>query len=270
MFDLENKSIRVSKMKLSSQSFSRKVHIFHNIKLCLVKCGSALWQIDDRLVPVKEGDVVILSNRMKRVFKEVSEEHGIELVIVEFEPQLFMNRFRSLLYGKDIEHNNVISDHEELIRLFQTIETEAQNSFSHSGIVIGAKLVEALALMMRHFDIAEKSNVRMGSDMYRVLEYIDEHYRDDISEKQVAELANMSTTGFSRYFTKCMGVGFAGYIMQKRIQFALHLLMSGNKTVLEIALESGFNNTASFYKAFKKITGTNPTEYRETEEKMWV
>ena len=270
MFDLENKSIRVSKMKLSSQSFSRKMHIFHNIKLCLVKCGSALWQIDDRLVPVKEGDVVILSNRMKRVFKEVSEKSGIELVIVEFEPQLFMNRFRSLLYGKDIEHNNVISDHEELIQLFRAIEAEAQNKLPHSQIVIGAKLVEALALMMRYYDIAEKSSVQMRSDMYRVLEYIDEHYRNDISEKQVADLANMSNTGFSRYFTKCMGIGFAEYVMQKRIQFAIHMLTSGDKTVLEIALESGFNNTASFYKAFKKITGTNPTEYRETEEKMWV
>ncbi len=270
MFDLENKSIHVSKIKLSRQSFSRKVFISHNIKLCLVNSGSALWQIEDRLVPVKEGDVVILNNRMKRVFKEVSEESGIELLVVEFEPQLFVNRFRSLLYGKDIENNNVISDHGELIRLFQTIEAEAQSKLPHSQIVIGAKLVEALALMMRHFDIAEKSSVQMGSDMYRVLEYIDEHYRNDISEKQVADLANMSTTGFSRYFTKCMGIGFAGYVMQKRIQFAIHMLTNGDKTVLEIALECGFNNTASFYKAFKKITHMNPKDYRNMGEEYYI
>lgn len=262
MFDLENKSIHVSKIKLSSQSFSKKIFISHNIKLCQVKKGSALWQIEDRLVSVKEGDVVILNNRMKRVFKEVSEDTGIELLIVEFEPQLFMNQFRGLLYGKDIEQNNVISDHEVIIGLFKEIEAEAQKKPLYSQIVIGAKLVEALALMMRHFDIAEKSNVKMGSDMYRVLEYIDEHYRNDISQQQVADLVNMSTTGFSRYFTKCMGVGFAGYIMQKRIQFAIHLLKTSDKTVLEIALECGFNNTASFYKAFKKITNLNPGDYR--------
>ena len=270
MFDLANKSIHVSKIKLSSQSFSRKVHTFHNIKLCLVKGGYGLWQIDDRLVPVKEGDVVILSNRMKRVFKEVSEKTGIELLVVEFEPQLFMNQFRGLFWDRNSEQNNVISGHQELIRLFCEIGEESQKNLTYSKVLIGAKLVEILALMMRYYDITEKSNVQIGSDMYRVLEYIDEHYRKDISEKQVADLANMSTTGFSRYFTKCMGVGFAGYIMQKRIQFAIHLLVSNDKTVLEIALESGFNNTASFYKAFKKITGTNPTEYREMEEKMWV
>ena len=265
MFDLENKSIHVSKIKLSSQSFSKKIFISHNIKLCLVKKGSALWQIEDRLIPVKESDVVILNNHMKRVFKEVAENTGIEILIVEFEPQLFMNQFRGLLYGKDIEQNNVISDHEEIIGIFKEIEAEAQKKLLYSRIVIGAKLVEMLALMMRHFDIVEKSNVKMGSDMYRVLEYIDEHYRNDISQQQVADLVNMSTTGFSRYFTKCMGVGFAGYIMQKRIQFAIHLLKTSDKTVLEIALECGFNNTASFYKAFKKITNLNPGDYRNGE-----
>ena len=271
MFDLENKSIHVSKIKLSSQSFSKKIFISHNIKLCMVKKGSALWQIEDRLVSVKEGDVVILNNHMKRVFKEVNENTGIELAIVEFEPQLFMNPFSGILYGKNVEVQNVISGHEGINRLFQEIEQEAQKKLSYSKILIGAKLVEVLSLMMRHFDIAEQSNVKMGSDMYRVLEYIDEHYRNDISQQQVADLVNMSATAFSRYFTKCMGVGFAAYIMQKRIQFAIHLLKTSDKTVLEVALESGFNNTASFYKAFKKITNLNPKDYRnDTSEKIMI
>lgn len=85
------------------QNFSRNVYVSHNIRLCLVVKGSALWQIGDRLVPVKEGDVAILNNHVKRVFKEVSEATGIELLIVEVEPQLFMNQFRGLLYGKYVE-----------------------------------------------------------------------------------------------------------------------------------------------------------------------
>lgn len=264
MFDLENKSIHVSKIRLSFQSFSRNIFISHNIKLCMIKKGSALWQIEERLVSVKEGDVVILNNHMKRVFKEVSMSTGIELVIVEFEPQLFMNQFRGLLYGKNIAQNNVISGNDEIIKLFQEMDDEAQKKHLYSQIVIGAKLVELLALMMRHFDITEKSIVKMSSDIYRVLEYIDEHYQTDISQKEVANLVNMSTTGFSRYFTKYMGMGFAGYIMHKRVQSAIHLLKSSDKTVLEIALECGFNNTASFYKAFKKITNLNPKDYRST------
>lgn len=267
MFGLEKKSIHVSKIKLSSQSFSRNAYVSHNIRLCLVDKGSALWQIGDCLVPVKEGDVVILNNHVKRVFKEVSEATGIEVLIVEFEPQVFMNQFRGLLYGKNLEQNNVISEHEEINRLFKEIEAETQKKLSHSQVIIGAKLVEMLARMMRHFDIAEKSNVKTGNDMYCVLEYIDEHYQTGISQQEAATLIHMSTSGFSRYFTKCMGIGFAEYIMQKRIQLAIHMLQDSDKKVLEIALDCGFNNAASFYKAFKKITNLNPKDYRSNDGK---
>ena len=269
MFDLENKSIHVSKIKLTNESFSKRIYVSHLIKLCLVKKGSALWQIEERLVSVKKGDVVILNNHTKRVFKEVNEDTGIELLIVEFEPQLFMNSFRSLLYRKYTEAQNVIFGYERIIGLFQEIEEEAQKNLSYSNVIIGAKLVEILSLMMRYFEIDERSSVKMSSDMYRVLEYIEKHYRDDISQQQVAELINMSTTGFSRYFTKYMEIGFAGYIMQKRIQCAIHLLKSSDKTVLEIALECGFNNTAAFYKAFKKITNLNPKDYRNEIGEEW-
>lgn len=57
-----------------------------------------------------------------------------------------MNRFRGLLYGTDIEQNNVISDHEEINRLFKAIDAETQKKLSHSEIVIGAKLVEIFGL----------------------------------------------------------------------------------------------------------------------------
>ena len=268
MFDLENKSIYVSKVKLSTYSFSRNVFVYPNIKLCLVNKGSAVWQIEDHLVEVKEGDVVILNNRMKRVFKDVSASTGIELLVIEFDPQLVMNPFWGMLYRNDIEKNNVISGHKEMISLFQEIEAERQKKSPLYRLVIAAKLTEILVLMTRHFGLAEKSNVKIGSDIYHVLEYIDKHYQNNVSQREVADLINMSTSGFSRYFTKCMGIGFAEYIMQKRIQRAIHMLQDSDKTVLEIAFDCGFNNTASFYKAFKKITKLNPGDYRSADSEQ--
>ena len=266
MFDLKSNNIFVNEIKLSHKSFSRKVFISHNIKLCLIKRGSALWQIEERTVAVKEGDVVILNNHMKRVFKEVSEVTGIELLVVEFEPQLFLNQFRSVLYGRSIEKNNVISGQEELTQHFLKIWEERQKNLPYSEVIIVTQLVEIMVLIMRCFDITVQSYEKMNNDMWRVLEYIDDHYQNEISLQQVARLVNISTTSLSRNFTKCMGIGFAGYIMQKRIQYAIRLLMSSDKTVLEIALESGFNNTASFYKAFKKITNLTPKDYRHRVE----
>ena len=271
MFDLENKSIHVSKIKLNFQSFSRNLFIAHNIKLCLVNKGHALWQIGDKCVSVRVGDVVILNNRTKRVFKEVDMAEGIELFVIEFEPQLFMNQFRGLFFGKQVDQNCVISGHREIQQLFGEIRAETAKKLMYSRIIIGAKLVEMLSLMMRHYNISDKSSEKMSSDIYLALEYIDEHYRDDISQQDAAGLIGMSTTNFSKRFTKSMGMGFAAYVMHKRIHYAIHLLQSSEKTVLEIALECGFNNTASFYKAFKKVTGGNPGEYRRGEsEEVYI
>lgn len=265
MFDLENKNIYVNNIKLDYKSFSKKMFVSHKIKLCMVVTGSALWKIENRLISVKEGDVVILNDRMKRVFKEVSEAEGIELLTVEFEPQLFVNQFRGLFYGKDIEKNNVISDHKEINKLFKEIDMEVQKRLPYSKIIIGAKLVEMLSFMMRHLEVSENSNVKIRSDMYRVLEYIDKHYKTEILQQEAAQMIHMSTTRFSKYFSKCMGMGFAEYVMRKRIQMAIYLLKDSEKTVLEIALECGFNNMASFYKAFKKITNLCPGDYRNAD-----
>lgn len=266
MFDLKNKSIRVSKIKLSFHTFSRNLFVSPNLKLCMVSKGAALWQISDRCVSVKEGDIVILNNQTKRVFREVSISKGIELLVIEFEAQLFMNQFRGLFFGESMEQNNIISDHYEIIKIFKEIEVEAENKLLYSEIIIGAKLVEILSLLMRHFNIEEKDSRKMNPEMYRVLEYIDENYRTDISLQKVAEQMNLSASNLSKIFSKCMGMGFAQYIMHKRINYAIHLIQSSEKTVLEIALECGFNNVASFYKAFKKITNMNPKDYRKCED----
>lgn len=265
MFDLDDKKIRVKNYKLSSQSFSKNVFTCKNIKLCVVMQGSALWKIDERIMSVKCGDLVILNNRMKRMFHEVSEE-GIELLIVEFEPQVLMNQYRGILYEKCIERNNVISDQLGIIRLFQEMEIEARRKQNYSNVIIAAKLVEVLALVMRYYDITEGSNIVLDDDMYHVLDFIDANYTKEISLQSVAELLHMTTTGFSRFFKKSTGIRFSDYVMQKRIQQAIHLLKTSEKTVLEIALECGYNNSANFYKAFKKITELSPSDYRNVDK----
>lgn len=269
MFDLENNSIHVSKLTLQYNSFSHNLYLSHNFKVCLIKRGSGLWQIGEKNFPVKAGDVVLLNNRIKRVFKDVSRSDGIELLIIEFEPQVFMKQFQSLFWGNDQERSCIISDHADINRLLKEIESEAEKKLIYSHVMISAKLIEVLSLMMRHYDISDTCNVKLSEDMYKVLAYIDNHYMAEISLRKLAEEVNMSETNLSRSFKKYMGVGFAQYMMHKRVNYAIYLLQSGEKTVLEIALDCGFNNTASFYKAFKKITNRNPKDYRNGSETVY-
>jgi AraC-like DNA-binding protein len=53
------------------------------------------------------------------------------------------------------------------------------------------------------------------------------------------------------------------YLNNRRIAYAKELLWTTNCTVEVISLKSGFINTASFYRAFKRITGTTPRQFRK-------
>ena len=60
------------------------------------------------------------------------------------------------------------------------------------------------------------------------------------------------------------------YISAKRINKAAQLLATETKTmnILDIATQCGYNSTANFNKAFKKITGMTPSEYRSNRNVM--
>lgn len=72
----------------------------------------------------------------------------------------------------------------------------------------------------------------------------------------------MSVSHFSQLFKKLNGFSAWDYVISKRIDMAQALLLSTDEAVLDIAFQCGFNNSTNFNRAFKKITGISPTEYR--------
>jgi len=53
------------------------------------------------------------------------------------------------------------------------------------------------------------------------------------------------------------------YLNQIKTEFACKLLMDNDLSILEVCLDSGFNNLSHFNKQFKKATGVTPSEYRK-------
>ena len=94
-------------------------------------------------------------------------------------------------------------------------------------------------------------------------EYIDSHYKENITLDGVAEKVAYSRCYFSSTFKRCMGMSVWDYICIKRIEEALMLIKTTDKNILDIALECGFNNAANFNKIFKKYTNISPGSFRK-------
>lgn len=83
---------------------------------------------------------------------------------------------------------------------------------------------------------------------------------------ELAEIFGISVAHLSQVVNSCAGLNFFDFINRYRVQHAQQLLadvQGGDKTVLDIALEAGFNSQSTFYAQFKKWTGVTPSQYRK-------
>jgi AraC family transcriptional regulator len=100
----------------------------------------------------------------------------------------------------------------------------------------------------------------------RVVDFIEEHLADEISLAALAELVELSLFHFARAFTQSFGVPPHRYHMARRIDRARILLQKQALSVTEIGIQIGFRETSSFTRAFRKVTGLTPTEFRRHQE----
>ena len=103
-------------------------------------------------------------------------------------------------------------------------------------------------------------------DFQRFLSYMEEHYNENISLEYASEQMNFSPSHFSRVFKKLTGVGFVTYLNMIRVEHAAEQLRSTTNKITDIGLACGFNNTRTFNRVFKEITGYTPTEFSRDAE----
>lgn len=81
--------------------------------------------------------------------------------------------------------------------------------------------------------------------------------------KELADDIGISIYYFHRSFKSLLGVSFKQYLLRIRLQRAALTLKSSNASVVQIALDSGFDTHAGFTKAFTRHYGQSPTQFRE-------
>ena len=100
------------------------------------------------------------------------------------------------------------------------------------------------------------------SNLYKVIDFITEHYADEISLEKASTMANMSVTAFSRNFQKMTGSRFTEFVAKVRIGQACSMLQATDERVSTICHETGFKNLANFNRQFLRIKQMTPSAYR--------
>lgn len=96
----------------------------------------------------------------------------------------------------------------------------------------------------------------------QILDWIAEHYTQDISLKQAAAAFGYEYHYLSRLLSRQYRISFVDLVNNHRVEHAMQLLESTNLPVTEIMLQSGFQSIRSFNMVFRNLTGKTPSEYR--------
>ncbi len=93
--------------------------------------------------------------------------------------------------------------------------------------------------------------------------YLTEHYGEEFSLNDLANLCGYLPGNLSRAFKEVAGRPLFSYINDIRIEKSCGLLKRTDMTVLEISFAVGYNNVSFFNRYFRKLMGSSPTEYRK-------
>ena len=148
-----------------------------------------------------------------------------------------------------------------------TINADAVNSGVATRVHPSA--VEAgIAKIPAFFPDASTDVVRGGLAPWqykKVLKFIEDHLSKAIRIEELADLARLSSSHFSRAFRATAGQSPYDYVLGRRMAFAKHLMAKTDASLSEIALDCGMSDQAHLCKVFRRTFGTTPNAWRRPQ-----
>lgn len=144
----------------------------------------------------------------------------------------------------------------------------AENSLKSKASFSLVCAVEAMMLYLvsQLLEVFEMSNEPLTPELNRLrlaIRFMDTHFIDNPQLSDLADLVNMAPNSFHRLFRKTMGVTPHNYMVIKRLDHALRLLVTSNKTIAWVAKSCGYNDPLYFSKAFKRHFNISPSQARK-------
>lgn len=100
------------------------------------------------------------------------------------------------------------------------------------------------------------------SRLRKILRRLEESPSQKLPLSAAARIACMEMTSFSRFFHRATGMTFCKFVLTWRLEMAVHLMASSDKSLTEIACESGFQSQVTFDRAFRKVYRCTPSWFR--------
>lgn len=266
--------------------FTWPIHSHEVYELNFIEGGKGVKRVvGDSIEEIGDFDLTLITgDSLEHAWEQGScTEPDIREVTVQFSPYLLApdllarNQFASVRKMFERARMGLTFSMSAIMKVYGLINTIASKEERMEQFLDMLQILYQLSLDEKARTLASSSFARTGEDresrrVNRTKEYIAQHYTEEIKLEDLAGVAGMAPSAFSRFFKQHTGRGPMDYVIDTRLGVAARKLVDTSASVSEICYACGFNNLSNFNRTFKARRGYTPRDFRAlfTKNKVFV
>ncbi len=260
--------------------FNYPIHRHKELEINFVVGGEGAQRVvGDSVETIAGLDLAIIgSEDLEHVWNQGQcKSRDIREITIQFDKSLFpddllsRNQFAPIKTMLTKAQNGIAFPPEAILKVYHYLDRLAETEGSFEQMTMMLNLLYTLSqskykvLASNTFAKADKGGGSSRID--KVKEFVTANCEKDLTLNEIADVAGMSPTSFSRFFKSATGKTLTSYILEIRLGIAARDLVNTANTISEICYSSGFNNISNFNRLFKRSKGITPREFRQLYKK---
>ena len=250
-------------------------HWHDEMELIYIKKGKGIVHVDFRTYPVSGPTIVlILPGQLHSI--EQFEQASMEYENIIFHPGMLIPKsidscssefIQPLLRGQitvPTVFTPVYPYYEDVVAPIDACDEISKTKPQGYELYIKSMLFQFFFILNnRCRNLTQPPKNRKTLDKMKVIiKYVENHYAEKITIREIADVVGFSESHFMRYFKEIMDTSFIEYLKDYRLAMSARLLQASEASILEVSQEVGFENLSYFNREFKKRYGVTPSQYR--------
>lgn len=267
--------------RIRGSTISHQTHYHDYYQVCFVISGELLHRQGDEEVLLLPGDAFVIPPGFSHSLQFTGKT--AEIYSLSFAPTVFNTGFRRsnawrFLSGLQPKPSatvrlRIVPDKDTCKSTLSLMECLLRQQQTEQATQLSAApgIISAIVCLLAQSYYQQPQNAHQLGQLtdynYTLLQctqYIDTHYKENISLTDLAKQFGLSRAAFCAVFPQFTGLSPHKYIAQKRIQEAQMLIRAHPARPLQqIAMEVGYDDPSTFYRNFLRFAGMPPAKYRQ-------